>query len=58
VFFRKVFIRKRQNIRRGAWIARTGIFAFEIDDAEGGRDGRKNKFADVAAGAQSEGVDK
>ena len=35
----------RQSIRRGAWIARTGIFACDVDDAEGERDGRRNKEA-------------
>jgi len=40
--FRKVFILMRQSIRRGAWIARTGIFA-----CEGGKEGgRRNKEED------------
>ena len=36
----------RLSIRRGAWTALTGIFACEVKDAEGERDGRRNKEAD------------
>ena len=42
----KVFKYRRKNIWWGVWIARIGIFACEIDDAEGERDGRGNKEED------------